>query len=759
MKKEKVLYILTILLLLFQICIPAAKVAKAETILNSSEIEEENPTNVNPKTSQSNSVLDSSNFMDTNKTTNFKSAEAINDVSNKINVLDKKIFVNDTEYIFGNDITTGDKFRMDIFWEMLNTDGVKADDYFIIPLNIKGIDISTEAESPVLISNGESNVEIGTFVIMKDQDNNFFIKCTFNEKINDYNSLTNGKFYASGIADKGKIEIEMNDDQKVTIVVNDPETPIDPEITPFEPAELGKWGWQRGSDSTLTWQLGVNRKTFFDVLTGKITDISNLKSEQVVLVEELQNGQTFFDKNGLTIRVEWPLVVEEAGELKGADPAFSSSYLDSSTSMAQIEYNAGETAEQFKARVKNTLGPCYGVFPKSEHTAEAKANNAGDYLYLNMGNMVDSLVSKDTKSQLLETLSNTSYSDEVKKTTKEAYERYATVLGIEDNTPLPIMGLIILFTTEVPAGTITQDINNKAYTERGDTGEATLKYVDYGGIVSGIEKGTVRIIKTNKDTSQVLPDIEFSLYKVDSSSRQLIDKKNTNANGIIEFKNLSIGNFEIVESNSGNYSSTSLEVTDANNKTISTKDITINGLTYKGFELSITGVETEGLGFKATNKVQNTTIPFQANKILTGKNLTAGAFRFELKNQNNTVLQTKTNDATGAINFDEITYDKEGTYNYTISEVIGNQTGMTYDKHIVNVEVTVKDDNGKLIATTAYTGDQTFNNSYVLKKATNVTKNKKQFPRTGERNSNILLGTGFAILLLLYFLKKHKKEH
>ena len=682
------------------------------------------------------------------------------DVSNKIDVTDKKISINGVEYAQGSDVVAGDTFRMDIYWNLLNTEGVSANDYFIVPLNIKGIDLSTDLEIPVFISDSGSSVDIGTYVIIKDAENNFFIKCTLNEKINDYSSLTNGQFYTVATLEKGKIEIEMNDNQKIEIIVNesDGKEPVE-SITPFDPEGLGKWGWQNTPDSNhLTWQMGVNRKQFFNVLTGKITDVSNLRSQNILLVDELQNGQTFLSENNLTIKFEWPLVVEQNGELKGADPAFNSCYLNDSTPMVRINYNSGETAEQFKERIKNSTGPCYGVFPKEEHTLEAKANNAGDYLYFNMGNMVDSLLSTNTKEQILESISNTSYSDEIKETTKEAYTRYFSALDIKDNEFVPGMGCIMLFTTEVQYGTATQEIHNKAYTESGDIGEATLKYTDYGGKVSGVEKGNVRITKINKDTLQLLPNIEFSLYKRVGSSRQLIDRKVTDETGVVEFKKIPIGNFEIVESKAENYNPASLEVVNYKNETIPIKDIIIDNIIYKGFEFSFTGSETQGLFFKATNKIKSTKISVQANKVLTGKTLTAGAYSFELKDSDEKVLQIKTNDATGAINFDDLSYDKAGTYEYTIQEVEGSQAGVTYDKHKIKAVVTVEDKDGKLEASVVYTGDQTFKNSYSFQKnITNSTK-KNRLPGTGEKKSSLFIITGLLIVLLIYIFEKYKKK-
>ncbi|MDT2815161.1 FctA domain-containing protein, partial [Vagococcus carniphilus] len=157
-------------------------------------------------------------------------------------------------------------------------------------------------------------------------------------------------------------------------------------------------------------------------------------------------------------------------------------------------------------------------------------------------------------------------------------------------------------------------------------------------------------------------------------------------------------------------------------------------------------------------------VVLNVNKVLTGKELTAGAFNFELKDEAGKVLQTKSNATDGSVNFDEIQYDQVGTYNYTISEVKGNQAGMTYDTHVVTVKVTVEDKDGVLVATAVYEGDQTFNNSYkpVTKIVTEnkIPKNGSQnkLPKTGEEK--LMFGKYFGLLLIfvsVYILKRKKQ--
>lgn len=87
-----------------------------------------------------------------------------------------------------------------------------------------------------------------------------------------------------------------------------------------------------------------------------------------------------------------------------------------------------------------------------------------------------------------------------------------------------------------------------------------------------------------------------------------------------------------------------------------------------------------------------TTVTLGAKKVLEGKALEAGKYSFVLKKEDGSVVETVTNAADGSVTFSPISYDESqvGTHKYTISEVEGDETGITYDKTVQEVEVTVK---------------------------------------------------------------------
>lgn len=167
---------------------------------------------------------------------------------------------------------------------------------------------------------------------------------------------------------------------------------------------------------------------------------------------------------------------------------------------------------------------------------------------------------------------------------------------------------------------------------------------------------------------------------------------------------------------------------------------------------------TESAGFTNKYHAMPTQVSIGAIKVLEGRELKKDEFSFKLVGED--IESTVTNDADGKINFDKFEYDEPGTYVYTISEVKGDEAGMTYDKSVFTATVNVVDDGeGSLKANVTFTkGDKSvegivFNNTYkkpetpvptpdpgTPKTVTNIVKTVKGFlPTTGDQQAAALL--------------------
>ena len=140
------------------------------------------------------------------------------------------------------------------------------------------------------------------------------------------------------------------------------------------------------------------------------------------------------------------------------------------------------------------------------------------------------------------------------------------------------------------------------------------------------------------------------------------------------------------------------------------------GLLTAKTEMTSTGGEATGTDDKTFNNyaVAPVTAQFDFSKVLAGRTLKDGEFSFVLKDATGKVLQTKTNDASGKVVFDALTYknNEVGIHKYTVEEVAGSESGMSYDPMKAEVTVTVTKDGHTLTATKALPTDTEFNNTF-----------------------------------------------
>lgn len=124
--------------------------------------------------------------------------------------------------------------------------------------------------------------------------------------------------------------------------------------------------------------------------------------------------------------------------------------------------------------------------------------------------------------------------------------------------------------------------------------------------------------------------------------------------------------------------------------------------------------DANAVGFTNSYAPAATSVTLGASKVLNGKSLEADEFSFVLTDKGGEQV-TATNDANGMVVFPAIDYKEPGTYQYTIAEVKGDKSDVTYDESKYAVTVTVKDNGeGSLVATVAYEGGNApvFTNTY-----------------------------------------------
>ena len=261
--------------------------------------------------------------------------------------------------------------------------------------------------------------------------------------------------------------------------------------------------------------------------------------------------------------------------------------------------------------------------------------------------------------------------------------------------------------------------------------QASVKYSGTGGFASSADDKVfnnyvVAPVKTKFDFSKALAGRElkageFSFVLKDSTGKVLQTKTNTKA-GVVAFDDLTFDNTQV-----GTHTYTVEEVIPENKEA---------GMTYDTMKAEVTiTVTKEGHVLKATNTLPSDTefnntftpgavkVNLEFDKSLSNGTLNAGDFSFTLTGDNN-VNETVTNKANGKINFSELSFDREGVYNYTVKEVKGNNADVDYDEMTIAVKVTVTKDaaTGLLVAKTEMTStggeatgtdDKIFNNHVV----------------------------------------------
>ena len=235
--------------------------------------------------------------------------------------------------------------------------------------------------------------------------------------------------------------------------------------------------------------------------------------------------------------------------------------------------------------------------------------------------------------------------------------------------------------------------------------------------------------------------------------------------GEFEFELVENGNVVATASNDaeGNVSFGALTYDEAGTHTYVVREAkgSLGGVTYDSSEYVVTvSVTDDGSGrlsakatsadgqivFKNAYSAAPTSITFGGTKVLTGAELAAGQFAFQLKDAQGNVVATATNAADGSLVFEPVSLDVAGEYHLTLSEVNDAQDNVTYDDHVYQLDVTVADDGEGSLYVASYTVDggtdlPVFENAYVAPEAPSepaAPQAPAAVPNTGDATSPVL---------------------
>ena len=164
--------------------------------------------------------------------------------------------------------------------------------------------------------------------------------------------------------------------------------------------------------------------------------------------------------------------------------------------------------------------------------------------------------------------------------------------------------------------------------------------------------------------------------------------------------------------------------------------------------------EGNAVTFNNIYKAEPATVTIEAVKKLTGKELKDGEFTFQLKDANGKVIAEAKNDASGKIKFENLKFEDEGTYEYTVSEVNDKQTGITYDEREFKVTVKVGDNGEGTLSAETGSDDIVFTNSYEAPKDGKTTDTPKKPDKKSDNPVKALrrVATGDNSHMVLYLV-------
>ena len=527
---------------------------------------------------------------------------------------------------------------------------------------------------------------------------------------------------------------------------------------------------------------GVTYDTKTIKVTVEVTD--NGKGQLVSKVTYENNDQTFNNTySSQKVSAQLSVTKELTGRALN-DQEFEFELVGSDDNVRQTKKNVADGRVTFDAIDYTKVGTYH-------YTIKEKDNGLGGVTYDKKEIKATVKVTDDGKGQLV---AQVSY-DTANPTFRNTYLAKETTATLEANKVLTGRELKeneFAFDLIGPDGKVVETVKNakdgkisfKELTFK-IAGTYTYTIKEQAGTLGGVKYDT-KVVKatvtvTDDGKGQLHTTVAYennqntftNTYSADKATATLSAKK------LLEGRNLKEGEFEFeltgtddqvrqtkTNAQDGSVTFDTIEYTKAGtyHYTITEKDTKLGGVKYdtKVIKATVT-VTDDGQGrlvtkvayekddqtFKNTYSAAKTNAQLSVKKALTGRALKDGEFEFELKGQDDKVTQSKKNAQDGSVTFDTIEYTKAGTYHYTITEKDTKLQGITYDKKVIKVTVTVTDDgNGHLVAKVSYDKNiKTFENRY--------TPPKKDLPKTGTVIHTLAIFIGIIALIgAVYLIKK-----
>ena len=218
-------------------------------------------------------------------------------------------------------------------------------------------------------------------------------------------------------------------------------------------------------------------------------------------------------------------------------------------------------------------------------------------------------------------------------------------------------------------------------------------------------KETSATIELDKALSgRDLVDGEFSFELYEGSNKL---QTTTNKNGKVTFDSISYNEV-------GEHTYTVKEVK-GDNSTVAydsaAKEVTVK-VTRDGDNLKTEVVYPESKTFNNTFTPNAANATIELDKALSGRDLVNGEFKFVLKDDQGNQVGSEVTNQNGKITFPSIKFEKEGTYNYSVKEVKGDNNTINYDKSEKHVTINVTKDGNNLKSEVVYPDGKTFNNTF-----------------------------------------------